>query len=132
VEFAGETIADTGSALRVLETAHPPTYYIPPGDVRSEYLSPGIGRSFCEWKGVAAYWSLQIGDRWARNAAWSFPDPAPPYEELRDRLAFYAQRVGGCYVGEERATPQPGHFYGGWVTSKVVGPFKGEPGTEGW
>ena len=132
VVFGGETIADTYRALRVLETSHPPVYYIPPEDVRMEYLSQTPRKSFCEFKGGANYWTLKVGERLSENAAWSYPDPQPGYEALKDHLAFYAGRVDACYVDDEQATPQPGDFYGGWITSHVVGPFKGGPGTWEW
>lgn len=132
VVFAGLTVADSTRALRLLETSHPPTYYIPPGDVRTDLLEPSGRSSFCEFKGRARYWTLRAGGRSAPDCAWSYPDPTPAYRELRDHLAFYASRVDECFVDDERATPQPGAFYGGWVTSDLVGPFKGDPGTEGW
>lgn len=132
VVFNGVTIAETQRALRVLETSHPPTYYIPREDVRMAYLSQTARRSFCEFKGGARYWTVTVGERTAVDAAWSYPDPTPAYRALKDYLAFYAGRVDACYVGEERVQPQPGDFYGGWITSRIVGPFKGGPGTLGW
>ncbi len=132
VEFAGTLLASSDRALRVLETAGPPVYYIPPEDVRLDYLKPSEHTSLCEWKGISRYWSIEIGDRRSANAAWSYPSPWVGYESIRDAIAFYAGRVDACFVGEERVRPQPGHYYGGWITAKVVGPFKGEPGTENW
>lgn len=132
VVVAGVTLAETDRALRVLETSHPPTYYLPPDGVRTDLLRPGGGRSFCEWKGQAQYWSAQVGDRLVPNCAWSYPDPTPRFARLRDHLAFYLKLMDACYVGEEQATAQPGGFYGGWVTSDLAGPFKGESGTEWW
>jgi uncharacterized protein (DUF427 family) len=132
VEFAGEIVAETRSALRVCETASPPCYYVPPEDVRTDLVEPAAGRSYCEWKGSARYWTVRVGDRVSDRAAWSYPDPNPAFEALRDYIAFYAGRVDVCWVGEDRVTPQPGRFYGGWITPDLVGPFKGEPGTEGW
>ena len=132
VLFAGVTVADSSRCLRILETSHPPTYYIPPQDVRMDLLRPTDRRSFCEFKGSARYWSLRVGDREARDCAWSYPRPTPGYEALRDHLAFFANRVDECRVDDERARPQPGGFYGGWVTAELDGPFKGDPGTEGW
>lgn len=132
IEFDGVTIADTARALRVLETSGAPVYYIRPDDVHLEFLVPGVKRTICEWKGEAAYWSVSVGMRVAENAAWSYPQPIPDYEAIRDYLAFYAGKMDACYVGDERVAPQPGDFYGGWVTSNVVGPFKGEPGSEAW
>jgi uncharacterized protein (DUF427 family) len=125
-------VADTADALRVLETSHPPTYYIPPSDVRFELLSPSSHRSSCEWKGQAHYWTLRVRDLESDNAAWSYPDPSPPSIELRDHLAFYSGRVDACYVDEERVRTQEGDFYGGWITSSIRGPFKGGAGTFGW
>jgi uncharacterized protein (DUF427 family) len=125
-------IADSTSAFRVLETAGAPVYYIPPRDVRMDLLRQSTHRTFCEWKGEAAYHTLVLGSREIANIAWSYPEPNPGYEAIRDHLAFYAWKVDEAWVGDELAAPQPGHFYGGWVTSKVVGPFKGGPGTSGW
>jgi uncharacterized protein (DUF427 family) len=132
VEVAGVVVADTTSALRVLETAGAPCWYLPPEDVRTDLLRPARGTTVCEWKGEASYLDVVVGDAVARRAAWTYLDPQPGYEELRGRIAFYAGRVDAAWVGEDRAVPQPGHFYGGWITPEVVGPFKGEPGTEGW
>jgi len=128
----GVTIADSRRALRVLETAGPPVYYLSPEDVRTDLLRPSPHSTFCEWKGDAAYHTLELGGRTIHNVAWSYPHPLPGYEAIRDHLAFYAGLVDEAWVGDERATPQPGRYYGGWVTSKIVGPFKGEPGTQGW
>jgi uncharacterized protein (DUF427 family) len=128
----GITLADTTRALRVLETAGAPVYYLPPADVRTDLLEPTAHRSVCEWKGDASHWSIVLPGRTIRDAGWSYPDPKPGYERIRDHLAFYAWQVDEAWVGDERATPQPGRFYGGWITSKVVGPFKGGPGSFGW
>jgi uncharacterized protein (DUF427 family) len=127
----GEVVADTSCALRVLETSHPPVYYLPPADVRMELLSPSPRRSFCEWKGDAHYFTIRNGKRQLRDVAWSYPAPTVAFLPLAGYMAFYLEPLEG-FVGGERALPQPGLFYGGWVTSKVVGPFKGEPGTSGW
>jgi uncharacterized protein (DUF427 family) len=132
VEFGGVVIADTTAALRVCETASPPCYYLPPGDVRTEYLESSPRSSFCEWKGIARYWTVRVADCTARDAAWSYPAPTEGFEAIRDHLAFYAGPMDGCWVGEHRVEPQPGRFYGGWITPELVGPFKGEPGTQGW
>lgn len=132
VEVAGIVVAESSRAIRVLETAGAPCWYLPAVDVSLELLRPAPGTTFCEWKGVAGYFDLVIGDRVVRRAAWSYRDPSPGYEELRDRIAFYAGRVDAAFVDEERVTPQPGGFYGGWITGDVVGPFKGDPGSEGW
>ncbi|MFL5643081.1 MAG: DUF427 domain-containing protein [Chloroflexota bacterium] len=129
----GEVLADTAAGLRVLETAGAPVYYFPPADVRVERLGPSPHTSVCEWKGVAAYHRYVGGDgHIVDNVAWSYPDPTPGYEAISGYLAFYASRVDEAWVGDERATPQPGRFYGGWVTSRIVGPIKGEPGSFGW
>ena len=126
-------LADTRAALRVLETSHPPVYYLPPQDVRMECLvrSPG-GTSFCEWKGSAAYYDVDVGGRLVSRAAWYYPHPTPTFSALRDHLAFYPDPMDACYVDGERVAPQPGNFYGGWITSDLEGPFKGGAGTSGW
>ncbi len=132
VDFAGECIARTSAGFRVLETSHPPVYYFPPSDVHMDFLCPAEGHSFCEFKGVASYWTVVAGGARSRQAAWSYPDPAPAFSAIKDYLAFYASRVSECWVGDERATAQTGDFYGGWITRRVVGPFKGGPETLGW
>lgn len=132
VVLAGVTVADSARGWRVLETSHPPVYYLPPDDVRMDLLQPAPGRSFCEFKGWARYWTLVVGERRAPSAAWSYPDPTPSFAAIADHVAFYASRVDACFVGEERVTAQEGDFYGGWITSRIVGPFKGGPGTAGW
>lgn len=132
VELAGVALADTTHALRVCETGGPPAYYVPPSDVRREALFASEQTSFCEWKGLARYWTVRIGARALRDAAWSYPEPDPAYVALRDHVAFHAGRVDACWVGEWRVTPQPGRYYGGWITPDLVGPFKGEPGSEHW
>ena len=133
VVVGGTDIASSARALRVLETAGAPVYYVPPEDVRVDLLAPTDRRTACEWKGTATYWTIVVpGGRTIPNAAWSYERPLPGFEAIAGHVAFYAWAVDEAWVGDERATPQPGHFYGGWVTSKVVGPFKGEPGTFGW
>jgi uncharacterized protein (DUF427 family) len=132
VEFAGRVLADTGRALRVCETSSPPVYYIPPADVDLRAIVPSRRTSFCEWKGVASYWTVEVGGRVAKDAAWGYPDPDEGFEAIRDYLAFYPRRMDVCYVGTDRVTPQPGFYYGGWVTPELVGPFKGVPGSESW
>jgi uncharacterized protein (DUF427 family) len=126
------TVADTTRAFRILETSHPPGYYIPPGDVLSEYLRPSRRHTYCEFKGQASYYDLVVGERVVRDAAWYYPDPAPGYEVIRDHLAFYPGRVDACFVDDEQVAAQEGDFYGGWLTADIVGPFKGGPGTAGW
>ena len=132
VLFAGELIVDTRSAWRVLETSHPPGYYVPPGDVRPGVLIPAAGASVCEWKGRAEYFSVRVGDRDAERVAWAYPEPTPAFAAIAGYVAFYAGPMDACYVEDDVVTPQPGSFYGGWITSDVVGPFKGAPGTWGW
>lgn len=132
VELGGVTIAETRRALRVLETSHPPVYYVPLEDVVTGALEPVGRRTFCEFKGMAVYWTAVAGGRRSPEAAWSYPEPSPGYESLYGHVAFYPERVDACRVEGERVRPQPGDFYGGWVTSRVRGPFKGGPGTSGW
>jgi uncharacterized protein (DUF427 family) len=132
VVFDGITIVDTNRAKRVLETSHPPVYYIPQEDIRLDYLVQEAGGSFCEWKGRALYYTVDTGRRRAERAAWSYPDPTPDYASLKDHLAFYGGPMDACTVDGERVEPQPGGFYGGWITADIVGPFKGGPGTMGW
>jgi len=129
----GEVLAETSRGLRVLETAGAPVYYFPPDDVRMDRLQPSARTTVCEWKGVAVYHTYVGPDGPTVEAlAWSYPNPTPGYEAIAGHLAFYAARVDEAWVGDERATPQPGGFYGGWVTSRIVGPIKGEPGSIGW
>jgi uncharacterized protein (DUF427 family) len=132
VVFNNVVIADTHRAKRVLEKSHPPVYYIPPEDIKMEYLIPTLQSSFCEWKGRANYYTVRVGDKEVKNAAWFYPDPTPSFASLKDYVAFYAQLMDACYVNGEKVQPQPGDFYGGWITSDIVGPFKGGPGTWGW
>lgn len=127
-----ETVADTRRAWRVLETSHPPVYYLPTEDIRMALLEPAAGSSFCEWKGAARYWSVRSGDRLLERVGWSYPYPSPGFEPIRDHIAFYAAPFDAVQVDGEQVTPQPGGFYGGWVTGDVVGPFKGIPGSMGW
>ncbi|WP_432967534.1 DUF427 domain-containing protein [Dactylosporangium sp. CA-233914] len=128
---AGEPVFDSTRAVRVLETSHPPVYYIPREDVRAA-LSPSTRRTFCEFKGVASYWDLTVGGTVVPGAAWSYEEPSSGYELLTGRLAFYPALLDECTVDGERVTPQEGDFYGGWRTKDVTGPFKGGPGTAGW
>lgn len=128
----GRVVAASTQALRVAETASPPVYYVPPVDVAPGVFVPNELESFCEWKGLARYFDLRVGDVRAENAAWCYPEPEAGFEPLRDFLAIYPGRALACYLGEERVRAQPGPFYGGWVTDEIKGPFKGEPGTEGW
>ena len=133
IELGGETVADSTRALRVLETASPPTIYVPREDVREELLSDADGdHTVCEWKGRAHYLHAEAAGSRAERAAWHYPEPKNGFEQLAGHIAFYAGRVDACYLDDELVSPQGGSFYGGWVTSEIEGPFKGEPGTEGW
>ncbi len=119
--------------MRVLETSHPPTIYIPPADVRMDLLTQSSARdSFCEFKGRASYLDARVAGARLPAVAWFYPDPAPRYAVLRDHIAFYPGRVDAAWLGNELVEAQEGDFYGGWITSAVSGPFKGPPGTWGW
>ncbi|MBF9032278.1 DUF427 domain-containing protein [Rhodobacterales bacterium HKCCE3408] len=131
VRLRGETVAETRNGYRVLETHHAPTYYIPPEDVTAR-LVPAQGRSLCEWKGVARYFDVVSGGATARRAAWAYDDPTPDFRPIAGHLAFYAGLMEACFVGDERVIPQPGDFYGGWVTANLTGVPKGARGTEHW
>ena len=131
VLFGGRVIAETTRSIRVLETSHPPSYYVPPDDVARAFLRPADGSSLCEWKGGARYFDVVAGDDVAAGAAWSYRNPTPSFRAIRDHVAFYPALVE-CWVEGERALPQDGGFYGGWITSHVAGPFKGPPGTAMW
>ncbi len=128
----GVAIADSHNCVRTLETSHPPSYYIPPSDVTATMLRPSLKRSFCEWKGHADYFDVVVGDQCFPQAAWTYRDPTPDFVMLRDHVAFYASPFDQCLVDGEQVTPQPGGFYGGWITSHVAGPFKGGPGSMFW
>jgi uncharacterized protein (DUF427 family) len=131
VLFNGETVAETTRALRVLETHHAPTYYIPPQDVMAE-LIPVRSTTICEWKGQAAYFDVRAGNKTAHRAAWSYLSPNASFDALEGHVSIYATAMDACFVGEERVIPQPGDFYGGWVTANLQGRIKGAPGTEHW
>jgi uncharacterized protein (DUF427 family) len=133
VELGGAVIADSTSALRVLETSHPPTIYVPPADVAPGALRPAAGSSMCEWKGRAAYFDVLGGDGTvADRAAWSYPSPHPDYAAVAGFVAFYPGRMDAAWLDDERVAAQEGDFYGGWVTADLAGPFKGAAGTLGW
>jgi uncharacterized protein (DUF427 family) len=132
VEHGGVTVVDTFDAVRVLETSHPPVYYVPRRDIRAELLTASSRRSFCEFKGAASYWHVTVDGHRSIDAAWSYEDPSPGFETLRGMIAFYPGRVDRCLLDEEAVQPQEGDFYGGWVTGEITGPFKGGPGTSGW
>ncbi len=130
VLHAGRTIADSTRCLRVLETSHPPVYYVPRADIAAGVLVPGAGRSVCEFKGVARYWDLTVGP--VAQAGWSYERPVAAFAELAGAVAFYPSRVDECRVDGELVRAQEGDFYGGWITAGITGPFKGGPGTTGW
>jgi uncharacterized protein (DUF427 family) len=132
VVFGGVSLAYTTRAKRVLETSHPPAYYIPPEDIRTEYLTLAGDTSFCEWKGAARYYEVSTEERKERRAAWFYPDPVPAYRDLKNYVAFYPSLMDACWVGGEKVRAQEGDFYGGWITSDIVGPFKGGLGTWSW
>jgi uncharacterized protein (DUF427 family) len=138
VVFGGITLAYTTRAKRVLETSHPPVYYIPPEDIQMEFLRKSGHTSHCEWKGRAGYYDIATNDeitgeeKFEKNAAWHYPDPTPRFAGLEDYIAFYPSKMDGCWVGGEKVQAQEGDFYGGWITPDIVGPFKGAPGTWGW
>lgn len=132
VVFAGIMIAETSEAYRVLETSHPPTYYIPPKDIAMKHLRKTPRATFCEFKGQASYYSISVEDKASENVAWFYENPAKAYEAIRGYLCFYASKVDACYVDDEQVRPQEGDFYGGWITKDIVGPFKGGIGTKGW
>ncbi|MGI8796019.1 MAG: DUF427 domain-containing protein [Acidimicrobiia bacterium] len=132
VVLGGETIAETVRGFRVLETSHPPNYYFPSDDVVPGALDPSAGRSFCEFKGRAQYFSVRSGDRFELDAAWGYERPSPAFEAITGHVAFYPARMDACFVDGTLVTPQEGGFYGGWITPDVVGPFKGGPGSRGW
>jgi uncharacterized protein (DUF427 family) len=131
IRLGGQIIADTMRAMRVLETHHAPSHYLPPDDV-SAMLVPATGRTVCEWKGAARYYDVSSGTVTVRRAAWAYDQPTGHFRPLAGYLAFYAGLMEACFVGTERVLPQPGDFYGGWVTSNLDGIPKGAPGTEFW
>ena len=131
VKLGDLIIADSTKAFRVLETSHPPSYYIPQADIRMDLMEPTSRHSVCEWKGGASYWSLRAGGKILVNVAWGYLEPTPGFKPITGHLAFYLEPLEG-FVDGEQAEPQPGRFYGGWVTKDIVGPFKGGPGSMGW
>ena len=132
VVFSGRTIVDTNQAVRVLETSHPPVYYVPRAAIDPTVVEPSTRTTFCEYKGRASYLTLAVDGRRSVDAGWYYEDPSTGYETLRDMVAFYPGRVDACFVGDEQVAAQEGDFYGGWITKDIVGPFKGGPGTWGW
>lgn len=132
VEFGGAVIVDTRDVVRVLETSHPPVYYLPIADVAEGVLTAAEGTTFCEFKGRASYFDVTVGDRVAPRVAWTYSDPSHGFEDLVGRIALYPAPMDRCTVDGDVVQPQPGTFYGGWVTSEIRGPFKGVPGSGGW
>ncbi|MCF7699932.1 DUF427 domain-containing protein [Loktanella sp. M215] len=131
VMLADQVAADTTKGQRVLETHHAPTYYFPRDDIRA-HLVPVGGGSFCEWKGHAQYFDVVVAGTVARRAAWTYERPSPSFSRIAGHVAFYAGLVDACFVGDERVIPQPGDFYGGWVTANLIGTPKGSRGTMHW
>lgn len=132
IYFNGEQIARTDNAYRVLETSHPPVYYIPLADVNTDFLHPSDQKTYCEWKGRGSYFHVKVGDKTALNAAWFYKNPPKEFAAIKDYPAFYANKMDKCLVDGEEVIPQPGEFYGGWITKDIVGPFKGIEGSWGW
>lgn len=128
----GTTLADTHSAWRTLETSHPPTYYLPQADIAMAHLAPNPARSICEWKGQAVYWDVVIAGARIAGAGWAYPTPSPDFIGITDHIAFYAAPFDQVLIDGEQVTPQPGGFYGGWITRREAGPFKGIPGSRFW
>ena len=132
IVFGGQIIVDAPTSFRVLETSHPPVYYIARQHIMPGAIVPASGSSFCEWKGMASYFTVTANGHTAPRSAWTYETPSPGFAQIAGAVAFYAGPMDRCVVGGEIVTPQPGGFYGGWITSEIVGPFKGEPGTMGW
>ncbi len=132
IEHRGQMVADTRASVRMLETSHPPSYYIPPSDIAPGLLRRAAGGSFCEWKGNAIYWDVVMGDLVLPKVGWSYPEPSRAFAALRDHVAFYAGPFDRCTVDGQVVVPQSGGFYGGWITPDLAGPFKGVPGSMGW
>lgn len=130
--FNGVMIVDSHRTQRVLETSHPPVYYIPPEDIKMEYLILTAKKSFCEWKGMANYYTIRVGEKEIIDVGWSYLNPNPAFIDIKNYIAFYPDNMDICSVNGEKVQPQPGNFYGGWITSDIVGPFKGIPGSWGW
>lgn len=132
IVHGGVTLADTTAAIRTLETSHPPTYYLPQGDIAMALLEQTDRASFCEWKGHATYWTVRVGGAVLRDVGWSYAEPTAGFAALRNHIAFYAAPFDQCFVDDDLVVPQPGGFYGGWITPDVTGPFKGVPGSNFW
>jgi uncharacterized protein (DUF427 family) len=132
IEHDGCILVNSIGAYRVLETSSPPVYYMPLDDVQTQYLEPSEHTTLCEWKGIANFWSIRVDDRYVENAAWSYPEPWTGYGDIQHYIGFNAHKVDACFVGSHKVKPQPGKYYGGWITPEVVGPFKGIPGSKQW
>ena len=132
IEFGGQQIAESARALRILETSHPPTLYLPPDDFLAGVLQPTGKKTFCEWKGTASYFDVVCESRNLPAGAWYYTKPHPRYAELANYVSVYPGKMDACYLDEELVRAQAGDFYGGWITKKIVGPFKGGAGTHGW
>ncbi len=132
VVFNGETIIDTTDSFRVLETSHPPTYYMPKDALQNVAFQKTARRTICEFKGAATYWTITVGDRTLKNGLWSYETPRAGFEPIKGYIALYPAQMDACYVDDEQVKAQEGDFYGGWITSDIVGPFKGGAGTLGW
>ncbi len=130
--FNGELIVQTNKAYRVLETSHPPVYYLPPEDITQKYLVPSDSSTYCEWKGRGSYYHVKVKDKLVQDAAWYYSSPTKAFEAIKNYPAFYAHKMDKCTIDGEVVTPQPGNFYGGWITKDIVGPFKGIDGSWGW
>jgi len=130
--FNGVLLVDTIHAMRVLETSHPPAYYIPQADIRMDYLTKTSRKTVCEFKGQASYWSIQVSDKKTSDAGWCYEAPSLGYEPIAGYIAFYPSKMDACWVDDEQVLAQEGDFYGGWITRDIVGPFKGGAGTWGW
>ena len=131
VRYGDLVVAQSKQSMRVLETASPPTFYLPPTDVNLEFFIKTSGNSYCEWKGTATYWSLAIDDSEIKNVSWSYESPTQEFVIIKSYLSFYPAKLN-CTVDGEPVRPQPGGFYGGWVTDEITGPYKGKPGTGSW
>ena len=132
IRLGGEVIVDTDDVVRVLETSHPPVYYLPISAFAAGALTAGEGSSYCEFKGSARYFDVRGADQLRRRAAWTYPHPADGFTSLEGRVAVYPRDMDLCTLDGVEVLPQPGRFYGGWITPEIVGPFKGEPGSMGW
>lgn len=132
ISHGGVTLAETRNGVRTLETSHPPSYYFPRDDIAMDRLEMSSRRSLCEWKGQASYFHVRIGGTVFQDVGWSYSSPTPAFTVLKDHIAFYAAPFDNCWVDGDKVIPQPGNFYGGWITPRVIGPFKGAPGSMLW